>query len=141
MEYSYKFRIYPNAEQRALIQKTFGCSRFVYNHFLAQRISEYKATGKAPTRFQQDKMLTALKREILWLKEVDSIPLQAELQNLDSAYQGFFRRVKKGEKPVSRASRVSGTGESPTRPNSTLPMGSRLFMLMISTSAYPNLAL
>ena len=99
MEYSYKFRIYPNAEQRALIQKTFGCSRFVYNHFLAQRISEYKATGKAPTRFQQDKMLTALKREILWLKEVDSIPLQAELQNLDSAYQGFFRRVKKGEKP------------------------------------------
>ena len=44
-------------------------------------------------------MLTALKREILWLKEVDSIPLQAELQNLDSAYQGFFRRVKKGEKP------------------------------------------
>ena len=99
MEYSYKFRIYPNAEQRALIQKTFGCSRFVYNHFLAQRISEYKATGKAPTRFQQDKMLTALKREILWLKEVDSIPLQAELQNLDSAYQGFFHRVKKGEKP------------------------------------------
>ena len=99
MEYSYKFRIYPNAEQQTLIQKTFGCSRFVYNHFLAQRIAEYKATGKAPTRFQQDKMLTSLKKELLWLKEVDSIPLQSELQNLDSAYQNFFRRVKKGEKP------------------------------------------
>ena len=99
MEYSYKFRIYPNAEQQTLIQKTFGCARFVYNHFLAQRISEYKATGKAPTRFQQDKTLTVLKKELLWLKEVDSIPLQAELQNLDSAYQSFFRRVKKGEKP------------------------------------------
>ena len=99
MEYSYKFRIYPNVEQQTLIQKTFGCARFVYNHFLAQRIAEYKATGKAPTRFQQDKMLTSLKKELLWLKEVDSIPLQAELQNLDSAYQGFFRRVKKGEKP------------------------------------------
>lgn len=99
MEYSYKFRLYPNAEQQTLIQKTFGCARFVYNHFLAQRISEYKATGKAPTRFQQDKMLTSLKKELLWLKEVDSIPLQAELQNLDAAYQGFFRRVKKGEKP------------------------------------------
>ena len=99
MEYSYKFRLYPNAEQQTLIQKTYGCARFVYNHFLAQRISEYKATGKAPTRFQQDKTLTALKKELLWLKEVDSIPLQAELQNLDSAYQSFFRRVKKGEKP------------------------------------------
>ena len=99
MEYSYKFRLYPNAEQQTLIQKTFGCARFVYNHFLAQRISEYKDTGKAPTRFQQDKMLTSLKKELLWLKEVDSIPLQAELQNLDAAYQGFFRRVKKGEKP------------------------------------------
>ena len=99
MECSYKFRIYPTAEQQALIQKTFGCSRFVYNHFLAQRISEYNVTGKSPTRFQQDKMLTSLKKELLWLKEVDSIPLQSELQNLDSAYQNFFRRVKKGEKP------------------------------------------
>ena len=44
-------------------------------------------------------MLTSLKKELLWLKEVDSIPLQAELQNLDAAYQGFFRRVKKGENP------------------------------------------
>ena len=99
MEYSYKFRIYPNTEQKTIIRKTFGCARFVYNHFLAQRISEYNVTGKSPTRFQQDKMLTSLKKELLWLKEVDSIPLQSELQNLDSAYQNFFRRVKKGEKP------------------------------------------
>ena len=99
MEYSYKFRIYPNAEQQTLIQKTFGCARFVYNHFLAQRIAEYNATGKAPTRFQQDKMLTSLKKELLWLKEVDSTALQSSLQTLDSAYQNFFRRVKNGEKP------------------------------------------
>lgn len=99
MEYSYKFRIYPNTEQQTLIQKTFGCSRFVYNHFLAQRIAEYNATGKAPTRFQQDKMLTSLKKELLWLKEVDSTALQSSLQTLDSAYQNFFRRVKNGEKP------------------------------------------
>ena len=99
MEYSYKFRIYPNREQQVLIQKTFGCARYVYNYFLAQRIVEYKTTGKSPTRFQQDKMLTSLKKELLWLKEVDSIPLQAELQNLEAAYQGFFRRLKNGEKP------------------------------------------
>jgi len=54
MEYSYKFRIYPNKEQEKLIQRTCGCCRFVYNYFLAQRIEQYKQTGKAPSRFQQD---------------------------------------------------------------------------------------
>ena len=96
MEYSYKFRIYPNTEQQTLIQKTFGCSRFVYNHFLAQRIAEYKATGKAPTRFQQDKALTVLKQEIDWLREPDKCALQNSLKDLDTAYKNFFRSVKGG---------------------------------------------
>lgn len=99
MEYSYKFRLYPTPEQANLIQRTFGCARFVYNHFLAQRIAEYKATGKAPKRFQQSKSLTSLKNELPWLKEVDARVLQSALRDLDSAYQNFFRRVKYGEKP------------------------------------------
>lgn len=99
MEYSYKFRIYPTPAQEVLVQKTFGCARFVYNHFLAQRITEYKATGKAPTRFQQDKELTSMKKEIPWLREVDATALQSTIQTLDVAYQNFFRRVKNGEKP------------------------------------------
>ena len=37
MEYSYRFRIYPNTVQENLIQRTFGCCRFVYNHYLAKR--------------------------------------------------------------------------------------------------------
>ena len=99
MEYSYKFRIYPNKEQENVIQRTFGCCRFVFNHFLAERMEQYKQTGKAPTRFQQDKSLTALKKELEWLKEADSTALQASLQSLDAAYQNFFRRVKQGQKP------------------------------------------
>ena len=99
MEYSYKFRIYPNREQQTLIQKTFGCARYVYNHFLAQRIAEYKTTGKGPTRFQQDKELTSMKKELPWLCEVDATALQSSVQTLDVAYQNFFRRVKCGEKP------------------------------------------
>lgn len=99
MEYSYRFRIYPNKREENLIQRTFGCCRFVFNHFLAQRMERYKETGKAPTRFQQDKELTALKKELEWLKEVDATSLQASLQALDTAYQNFFRRVKQGGKP------------------------------------------
>ena len=94
MEYSYKFRLYPNKEQGNLIQHTFGCCRFVFNHFLAERMEQYKATGKSPTRFQQDKYLTLLKKELEWLREVDATALQASLQSLDTAYQNFFRRVK-----------------------------------------------
>lgn len=98
MEYSYKFRIYPNTEQQTLIQKTFGCARFVYNHFLAQRIAEYKTTGKSSTRFQQDKALTVLKQEIDWLREPDKCALQNSLKDLDTAYKNFFRSVKSGGK-------------------------------------------
>ena len=78
MEYSYKFRIYPNEAQVNLIQRTFGCVRFVYNHYLAQRIERYEATGKAPTRYEQDKDLTLLKhaKDTLWLCEVDKCALQ-----------------------------------------------------------------
>lgn len=98
MEYSYKFRIYPDTEQQTLIQKTFGCARFIYNHFLAQRIAEYKTTGKSLTRFQQDKFLTALKQEIEWLREPDKCALQNALKDLDIAYKNFFRSVKSGGK-------------------------------------------
>ncbi|NLB45047.1 MAG: IS200/IS605 family element transposase accessory protein TnpB [Clostridiaceae bacterium] len=99
MEKSYTFRLYPNKEQELLIQKTFGCTRYVFNHYLSQRIEAYKKTGIAPTRYSQDKQLTALKRELTWLKEVDATALQASLQALDAPYQNFFRRIKQSGKP------------------------------------------
>lgn len=101
MEYSYKFRIYPNIAQAQQIHRTFGCCRFVWNHYLAQRIEAYRETEKSPTRFIQDKDLTSLKKqeETIWLREVDATALQSSLQDLDTAYQNFFRRVNKGEKP------------------------------------------
>lgn len=98
MERAYKFRIYPNAEQETLIQCTFGCVRFVYNHFLAERMEQYRETGRAPTRFQQDKSLTILKQELPWLRVPDKNALQRTLRDLDAAYQNFFCQLKKGEK-------------------------------------------
>ena len=99
MEYSYKFRLYPTREQENLMQKTFGCCRYVYNYFLSERKTSYEQTGKSPTRFQQDKGLTELKKELGWLREPDKCALQDALRQLDQAYQNFFRRVKAGEKP------------------------------------------
>ena len=99
MEYSYKFRLYPNITQEQQIRKNFGCCRYVYNHFLSQRQESYRETGKSPSCYEQEKSLAELKKEFLWLKEADSTALQASLQDLDRAYQNFFRRVKHGEKP------------------------------------------
>lgn len=99
MEYSYKFRIYPSKTQEELIQRTFDCCRFVFNHFLAERKEQYEKEGKSPTRFEQDKSLTVLKKEIEWLREADATALQSALRDLDIAYQNFFRRIKNGEKP------------------------------------------
>lgn len=91
MERAYKFRIYPNKRQRELIAKTFGCSRFVYNHFLAKKIALYKATGESLNNTQCSKLLTELKSELSWLKEVDKFALQNSLKDLDNAYQKFFK--------------------------------------------------
>lgn len=99
MEYSYKFRLYPTNAQKNQIARIYGCCRYVFNHFLAQRQEQYKETGKSPTRFQQDKSLTSIKQELPWLKEADSTSLQAVLRDLDTAFKNFFRRVKQGEKP------------------------------------------
>lgn len=98
MEKAYKFRLYPNAEQEEIIQKTFGCSRFVFNHYLAKRIELYKNNKTTLNCFECQKDMTSLKKEREWLKEVDSTALQSTLKDLDLAYQNFFRRVKKGEK-------------------------------------------
>lgn len=98
VEYSYKFRLYPNTEQETLIKKTFGCCRYTYNRCLAERIDKYKADKQTVSRFQQDKQLTEWKKDLLWLKEVDATALQSAVQNLDAAYQNFFRSVKNGGK-------------------------------------------
>lgn len=94
---AYRYRIYPDKEQEVLIQKTFGCVRFVYNHFLNDRITAYKENGESRTFFQQNKALTTLKQEYPWLQEPDKNALQNALRDLTTAYQNFFRSVKTGQ--------------------------------------------
>lgn len=93
---AYKFRIYPTDSQKELIEKSFGCSRFVYNRMLSIQIESYKENNKSFSKYDLVKMLPKLKKEYEWLKEVDSTSLQATIDDLDSAYQNFFREIKKG---------------------------------------------
>ena len=99
--YTYKYRLYPNRVQAELMAQTFGCVRYVYNHLLDLCISTYKETGKKPSKFDRDKVITSLKhdREHEWLKDPPNAALQSANADLEKAYINFFRRVKKGEKP------------------------------------------
>lgn len=94
VEIGYRFRIYPNRNQRELINRTFGCVRWVWNHFLNKRQVEYEETGTSSRAFTQMKDLPKLKKTNPWLREVDSMALQATLQHLDKAYDNFYRRCK-----------------------------------------------
>ncbi len=91
----YKYRIYPTNEQKELINKTFGCSRFIYNHFLAMKVELYKTDQKSLSYNKCSNLLTELKKEKEWLKEVDKFALQNSIRDLDTAYQNFFREYKK----------------------------------------------
>lgn len=94
MHKAYKFRLYPTVEQKILIAKSIGCSRFVYNHFLGKRMTLWEEE-KQTLGFNKCCLdLTQLKKELDWLREVDSTSLQATLKDLDFAYQKFFKEKK-----------------------------------------------
>ena len=98
MDKAYKFRIYPTLNQEQQIIKTFGCCRFVFNHFLHERISAYN--NGIPLNYNScSSSMTMLKAGLPWLREPDATALQSSLKDLDQAYQNFYRRVKNGEKP------------------------------------------
>ena len=100
MERAYEIRIYPNAAQRELAERTFGCCRWVYNRCLETRKAEYERTGRSPSVYQLQKLVTAWKRtDAPWLGEVDSHALQQAAVNLGRAFDGFFRRCRAGGKP------------------------------------------
>ncbi|MGL4847773.1 MAG: IS200/IS605 family element RNA-guided endonuclease TnpB [Clostridium sp.] len=91
MEKAYKFRIYPNKEQEKLINKTFGCVRFVYNKYLAKKIEIYENNKETFTYKQCSSELTSLKKELEWLKDPDKFSLQNSLKDLENAYKKFFK--------------------------------------------------
>jgi putative transposase len=94
------YRFYPSPSQELLLRKTLGCSRFVYNHFLALRIKEWTTNQKTVSYNETSSLLTDLKKkeETKWLNEVSSVALQQSLQNLQEAYNNFFRGLKKKQK-------------------------------------------
>ena len=88
---AYKFRLYPNEQQKILINKTFGCTRLVYNHYLNKKQELYKNERKTISAYECIKDLKNLCMEYPFLKEIDSMSLRCVLFDLDNAYNNFFK--------------------------------------------------
>ena len=88
---AYKFRMYPNKEQKIFFAKTFGCVRFIYNQMLSDKIACYnehrKMLKNTPAQY---------KAEYPWLKETDSLALANAQQNLNQAFKNFFTNPASG---------------------------------------------
>ena len=110
---AYKFRIYPNKKQIELINKTIGCSRFVFNFFLGKQkdkdaywyiVEEMVQNGQLPTnnwrgkclnKYETVKSVKELKKQYTYLKEVDSIALQKSVENLADSYDRYYKKQNK----------------------------------------------
>ena len=88
---AYKYRIYPTSEQKLYLAKTFGCTRFIYNQMLADRIKSYEENKDLDIKAIKYPTPAQYKKEYEWLKEVDSLALANAQMNLDKAYKNFFR--------------------------------------------------
>lgn len=103
MEKRFLLRIYPTKEQEKLIQRTFGCARFIYNYFLDYRIKKYNEENISLTANDCSKILTELKKEKEFLQIPDKYALQNVLKDLDMAYKRFQKGLANYPKFKSRS--------------------------------------
>lgn len=126
---AFKFKLKPTALQCEKFLCFAGARRFVFNRGLDLRQKAYEVTGKGPSYFEQNKELTLLKEvpETSWLTEIHSQVLQQGLKDLDRAFQNFFRRVRRGEKPGYPKFKKKGINESFRFPQGVKVEDSKVF--------------
>ncbi|WP_099301812.1 IS200/IS605 family element RNA-guided endonuclease TnpB [Bacillus sp. Marseille-P3800] len=136
---AYKYRIYPNTAQEALIAKTIGCSRFIYNHFLNLWNEAYTSTGKGLSYNACSAMLPQMKKDdaTIWLKEVDSIAIQSSLKNLADSFTRFFKKQNKRPRFKSKKNPIQSYTTKNVN-NSIAINGSRLKLPKLGLVRFAN---
>lgn len=105
-EQSLQIPYLPKQRTRKLHRKDDWLFAFVFNCFLARWNETYKETGKGLTYHACSAELTQLKKECVWLQEVDSIALQSSLKNLADSYARFFKKQNKAPRFKSKKNQV-----------------------------------
>jgi len=89
---AYKFRMYPNEDQKVKINQNLGSSRFVYNYYLNKKDEVYKKNKETLSFSDLKKDLVSLQANYPWLKEVDGCAIRTALEDLERAYINFFHQ-------------------------------------------------
>jgi len=96
---AYKVELKPNNRQKALLIKSIGIARFAYNWGLNQRIKLYECEKKSLSAFDQQKILSSIKKkQFPWMLEISKFAPQYALENLETSFKNFFRGLKTGQK-------------------------------------------
>ncbi len=132
---AYRFRCYPTPEQQAVLARTFGCARFVYNHMLRMRTDAWFQRQEQVGYHETSAAMTALKKQpkLAWLNEVSSVPLQQALRHLQTAFANFFaqraaypsfksRRERQAAEYTTSAFKWDGKALKLAKMNSALPV-------------------
>jgi len=88
---AFEYRLYPNKEQVELINKHIGSARFIYNIGLEVNNSSNENKTTPFDCYYLIKQIPGLKKDVEWLKEINSQTLQAPIKNLDNAFKRFRR--------------------------------------------------
>ena len=112
---AYKFRLYPTKEQEILINKHFGCSRFIWNWALDKKMKAYQADKTNLSRYDLQAKLPEMKKleEFKWLTEVLAQSLQSKLIDLEEAFVAFYK--KKSDYPNFKSKKDKQSYSIPQR--------------------------
>jgi len=113
-----KYRIYPSGSQERILIEWLDICRWVYNEALAARKNAWEQEQKRVSRYDTIKMLPEWKGQRPEIASVYSQVLQEVCTRVDLAFQAFFRRVKKGDKPGYPRFKGVGRYDSFTFPQS-----------------------
>ena len=95
--FTYQYKLKPTKEQRILLAKHCGATRFVWNRYLNQRVEIYRNENRSIGYYDQCKDITLLKKqeEFKWLREINAQSIQQCLDQLDTAFGRFFKKKAK----------------------------------------------
>ena len=126
----YIFRLYPDDKQKELIEKNFGCSRYIYNYFLNKNKNYINA-------YESIKEIPNLIKENNWLREVDSCLLRCSIFNLEDSYKRYSKglseypkyKTKKKTKPTYRTNNITSMYKGKTYNSINIDLEKRIIKL------------
>ena len=98
---AYKYKLIPTEEQKVYFSKCFGCARLVYNRYVAFSKEDNARVKAEGGKYSELPQVSVLKKELDFLKEVDSLALANAKQNFEGALKGWWKSLKgkrKGKK-------------------------------------------